>query len=139
MIVLNTNVVSEPLRRRPDPRVVEWLDAQHVETLYLTTITLAELRYGVAALPDGRRTDTLADSLERETIPLFTGRVLGFDDAASREYARLQATARAAGKALGVLDGMIAAICAAHGHALATRDVGGFRATGLTLFDPWAE
>lgn len=139
MIVLDTNVLSEPLRRDPDPHVVRWLDDQHVETLHLTTITLAELRYGVAALPDGRRKDTLADRLERETLTLFTGRVLAFDDAASREYARLQALARAGGKALGVLDGMIAAICAARGYALATRDVGGFRATGLALIDPWAD
>ncbi len=138
MIVLDTNVISEPLRPVPDARVVAWLDDQHVETLYLTTITLAELRYGVAALPDGRRKQALSERLEGETIPLFTGRVLPFDDEASIAYARLQAAARANGRALGVMDGLIAAICSVHGHALATRNVDDFAAAGIDLVNPWA-
>ncbi|GAB3706617.1 PIN domain-containing protein [Mariniluteicoccus flavus] len=138
MIVLDTNVVSEPLRTSPEASVVAWLDAQHLETLYLTTITLAELRYGIAALPDGRRRHILRDQLEGETLPLFAGRVLGFDEPASRAYAVLQAAARASGRPLSVMDAMIASICQASGHQLATRNVRDFAATGIGLIDPWA-
>lgn len=137
MIVLDTDVVSEPLRPEPDSTVVAWLDAQHVETLYLTTITLAELRYGVEALPDGRRRATLRKRLEAETLPLFAGRILSFDDEASAAYARLQAAARSRGRPLGPMDGMIAAICLARGHALATRNVGDFAGSGIDLINPW--
>ncbi len=137
MIVLDTNVVSEPLRPAPDEGVVAWLDAQHVETLYLTAVTLAELRYGVAALPGGRRQHTLQHRLENEILPLFAGRVLAFDEGASREYARLQTTARAVGRPLSVMDALIAATCASYGHALATRNVSDFAGTRLDLIDPW--
>lgn len=137
MIVLDTNVVSEPLRPAPDARVVGWLDEQHIETLYLTTVTLAELRYGVAALPEGRRQRALDARLEAETLPLFAGRVLAFDEPASCAYARLQAAARRGGVALDVMDGLIAAICSAHGYGLATRNLRHFRWTGLDLIDPW--
>lgn len=137
MIVLDTNVVSEPLRPQPDERVVTWLDAQDVQTLHLTTITLAELRYGVAALPDGRRRSLLGRRLEEETLPLFDGRILPFDDAASAAYASMQAEARTSGRSLGVMDGLIAAICRARGLALATRDVGDFAHAGIELIDPW--
>lgn len=138
MIVLDTNVVSEPLRATPDHRVVAWLDEQHVETLYLTSITLAELRYGIAVLPDGRRKRVLDEQLEGVTLPLFQGRVLDFDDAASRTYARLQAAARRDGRPFGVMDSLIAAICSVHGFALATRNVGDFATAGLDLINPWA-
>ncbi len=138
MIVLDTNVLSEPLKQQPDPRVVAWLDAQHVETLYVTTVTLAELRYGVAALPEGRRRQVLASRLEDELVPLFGDRVLSVDAAASASYARIQASARSTGRPLPPLDGMIAAICEAQGHALATRNVSDFAAAGIRIIDPWA-
>ena len=72
MIVLDTNVLSEPLKPEPDPRVVAWLDAQHVETLCVITLTLAELRYGVAALPEGRRRQVLVTRFEKDLVPLFS-------------------------------------------------------------------
>lgn len=137
MIVLDTNVVSEPLRPEPDPRVVAWLDAQHVETLYLTAVTLAELRYGVAALPAGRRRDALGTQLESTTLPLFAGRILPLDDAASAAYALVQSEARAAVRPLGAMDGLIAAICRASGHTLATRNVADFAGAGISLINPW--
>lgn len=137
MIVLDTNVVSEALRVMPNRGVVSWLDEQHVETLFLTSLTLAELRYGVAALPEGRRKHGLDERLEGEMLPLFAGRVLDFDDAASRPYARLQAAARASGKPLGAFDALIAAVCVVRGFALATRNVRDFRSTGVALINPW--
>jgi toxin FitB len=137
MILLDTNVVSEPLRLSGDPAVVAWIDAQNVETLYLAAISLAELRFGVAALPSGKRKDTLHRNLERRVVPLFTGRILPFDAAASEAYAEIMALARAEGKAIGKADGYIAATAAVNGLIVATRDTSPFEAAGLTVIDPW--
>lgn len=138
MILLDTNVVSEPLRPAADPAVLAWLDAQAVETLYLSAISLAELRFGIAALPDGKRKDTLRARLEQSIVPLFGDRILPFNTAASGAYAALRARARAAGKAIGTVDGFIAATAAAKGFAVATRDRGPFEAAGLDVINPWA-
>src|SRR3546814_6436311 len=97
MILVDTNVISEPLRKSPEARVIEWIDAQPLETLYLSAITVAELRFGVTSLPAGKRRDGLLESLERQGMPLFAGRVLSFDLAASQSYADLLQHARAAG------------------------------------------
>lgn len=137
MIVLDTNVISEPLRRDPDPAVGEWLDRQVLETLYLTTITLAELRFGVACLPSGRRRDRLHQRIEDEVIAAFEGRILSFDEAASAAYAELRARARARGEAIAATDGYIAGIAAAHGFAIATRDRAPFEASGLVVINPF--
>ncbi|KVL38750.1 plasmid stability protein StbB [Burkholderia territorii] len=138
MILVDTNVISEPLRREPSGAVIEWLDAQIVETLFLSAISLAEMRFGVAALPAGRRRDWLDQSIEQRVVPLFRGRILPFDDAASKGYASLRAKARAAGHALAPADGFIAATAAANGLIVATRDVAPFEAAGLRVIDPWA-
>lgn len=137
MIILDTNVVSQPLRTSPHPGVVEWLDAQALETLYLTAMTLAEVRYGIELLPDGRRKRTLSRGFEEEWVPLFAGRILNFDDAASRSYARLRARARAMGMAIGDMDALIGAIADANGHAVATRDVAPFEALGIGVINPF--
>ncbi|KVQ65593.1 type II toxin-antitoxin system VapC family toxin [Burkholderia territorii] len=138
MILVDTNVISEPLRREPSGAVIEWLDAQIVETLFLSAISLAEMRFGVAALPAGRRRDWLDQSIEQRVLPLFRGRILPFDDAASKAYASLRAKARAAGHALVPADGFIAATAAANSLIVATRDVAPFEAAGLRVIDPWA-
>ncbi|MCG2804642.1 MAG: type II toxin-antitoxin system VapC family toxin [Propionicimonas sp.] len=114
-----------------------WLDRQHLSTLYLTTITVAELRYGIAALPNGRRKRGLSERFEDEVLPLFAGRVLPFDEPATAAYAQLQAKARAAGRPLPAMDALIAAICVANRHALATRNVTDFEFTNLELINPW--
>ncbi|HKT64879.1 type II toxin-antitoxin system VapC family toxin [Burkholderia sp. 22313] len=138
MILVDTNVISEPLRREPSAAVIEWLDAQNVETLFLAAISLAEMRFGVAALPEGRRRDWLEQSIEQRVVPLFRGRILPFDDAASKAYASLRAKARGAGNAMASADGFIAATAAANGLIVATRDVAPFEAAGLRVIDPWA-
>jgi len=138
MILLDTNVVSEPLRKVSDPSVVKWLDGQPLETLHLSTITVAELRFGVRALPAGRRRERLSEDIERRILPMFTGRILSFDLAASQAYAELMATARSNGQAISVSDGYIAAIAAANGAKVATRDTVPFEAAGLATIDPWA-
>ncbi len=138
MIILDTNVVSEPLRPAPTEAVISWLDSQAVETLYLTTITLAELRYRIAALPDGRRQQRLRDRLEDEFLPLFEGRVLSFDEPASLAYGELRARTRTEGRAMGDRDALIAAVALAHGFCVATRDTAPFLAAGVTVIDPFS-
>lgn len=137
MIVIDTNVISEPLRRRPDPAVVSWLDDQAVETLYLTTITLAEIRFGIAALAQGKRRRELTRRIEEEALPAFSGRLLAFDEPASATYARLRADARRRGQAIGTTDAHIAAIADAHGFAVATRDTAAFEAVGVPVINPF--
>ncbi|MQY20528.1 type II toxin-antitoxin system VapC family toxin [Nocardia macrotermitis] len=137
MIILDTNVISEPLRRDPDPRVADWIDAQNVETLYLSAVTVGELRYGAAAMPVGRRRTVLLEHLESRILPLFTGRILPYDLDATARYARLMATARAAGLAIATADGMIAATAAAAGFIVATRDTGPFEAAAVPIINPW--
>jgi toxin FitB len=139
MILVDTNVISEPLRKTPDPVVIEWIDAQSLETLYLSAITVAELRFGVASLPTGKRRDRLHESMENRVLPLFTGRVLAFDLPASQSYAELMSRARAAGLAIGAADGYIAATAAANRMAVATRDAAAFEAVGIPVIDPWRQ
>ena len=137
MILLDTNVVSEPLKASCDKSVLSWIDEQVIETLYLSTISLAELRFGIAVLPEGKRRDTLFSSLEQQVLPLFAGRILLFDEQASQAYATLRARARTAGQAIATVDGYIAAIAVTHGFAVATRDTSPFEAVGLKVINPW--
>ena len=137
MILLDTNVVSEPLKPAGDVGVLNWLDAQTIETLYLSAISLADLRFGIAALAPGKRRDALNASLEQRILPLFAGRILPFDAAASEAYAALRALARAQGKAIAPADGYIAAIATVQGLTVATRDTGTFEAAGLPVVNPW--
>ncbi|TSE00605.1 type II toxin-antitoxin system VapC family toxin [Skermania sp. ID1734] len=137
MIILDTNVISEPATKRPNARVLQWLDAQVIETLYLTAVTVGELRYGIAAMPAGRRHDEFAEWLENHTLPAFAGRILPYDLTATAEYARLMAHARAAGQAIAAADGMIAASAAATGFTVAIRDRSPFEAAGVATINPW--
>lgn len=137
MIILGTNLVSEPLRREPEARVVAWLDAQPPETLYLTAISTAELRAGVALLPNGKRRSSLQDSLEQTILPLFADRTLPFDLACTPAYAGLLANSRKTGQAIATADAFIAAIALTHEYAIATRDTTPFKAAGVKVIDPW--
>lgn len=137
MIVVDTNVISELWKIEPNPKVWAWIDAQAVETLYLSAITVAELCYGIATMPEGKRRTVYQQRLEHEVLPVFAGRVLPFDLDASRAYSDLMARARAAGKAIGKADGYIAATAAVHGLAVATRDTSPFQAAELDTINPW--
>jgi toxin FitB len=137
MILLDTNLISEPLRPDPEPRVVAWIDAQPLETLFLSAISAAELRAGVALLPAGKRRSNLQDSLEQKILPLFTGRTLPFDLACTSAYARLLAKAQKTGQAIATADAFIAAIAITHDYAVATRDTSPFKAAGAEVIDPW--
>nr|WP_294555757.1 type II toxin-antitoxin system VapC family toxin [uncultured Rhodopila sp.] len=136
MILLDTNVVSDAMRPDSAPAVRTWLDEQAAETLFLSSVTIAELRFGVGALPGGRRKDKLTAALDT-VLDLFADRILPFDTRAARRYADLAVRARAAGKGFPTPDGYIAAIAAAHGFAVASRDTSAFTAAGLIVIDPW--
>ena len=132
MIVLDTNVLSEPLRPHPEPAVLDWL-AGHAEAS-ITAITVGELLVGVARLPEGARRNSLAAAVDRV---IGEAEVLAYDAGAARAYARIQELRRRAGRPLAVEDGMIAAICLAYGAALATRNTRDFEGLGIELIDPW--
>ena len=136
MIVLDTNVVSEAMKPSAHPAVSAWLNAQVAETLYLSSVTLAELLYGIGALPEGRRKNALASTLDG-LLELFGSRVLPFDAEAARCYAQLATRARAAGKGFPTPDGYIAATAVARGFVVASRDTSPFEAAGVSVINPW--
>ena len=136
MILLDTNVVSEAMKPVPDDAVRGWLDEQAAETLYLSSVTIAELMFGIGALPKGNRKDKLASALDG-VMELFADRVLPFDIDAARHYADLAVKARAAGRGFPTPDGYIAAIAASKGFVVATRDTSAFDAAGVEVIDPW--
>ena len=136
MIILDTNVISEAMKPSANPLVTAWLNEQVAETLYLSSITLAELLYGIASLPTGRRKKALADMLDG-LLELFGDRILPFDTAAARAYAQLAVSAREAGKGFPTPDGYIAAIAVANRCMVATRDTGPFEAASVPFINPW--
>lgn len=136
MIVLDTNVVSEAMKPEPHPAVRAWLNDQIAETLYLSSVTLAELLFGISALPVGKRKDMLGQALNG-LLGLFKDRVLPFDIDAARRYAELAVAAKACGRGFPTPDGYIAATAASRGFIVASRDTAPFAAGGLSVIDPW--
>jgi predicted nucleic acid-binding protein len=137
MIVLDTNVVSEAMKPEPHPSVRAWLNDQADATLYLSSVTLAELLFGIAALPAGRRKDRLTQTLDG-LMGLFRDRVLPFDTDAARHYAELAVTAKTGGRGFPTPDGYIAAIAASRNFIVASRDTGPYEAAGVSVINPWA-
>ena len=138
MIILDTNVVSEAMRPEPNPGVRAWLNRQMAETLYLSSITLAELLFGIRTLPAGRRKDMLDQTLGG-LLELFGDRVLPFDTEAARRYADLAVAARSSGRGFPTPDGYIAAIAASRGFIVASRDTSPYEAVGVAVIDPWMD
>lgn len=136
MIVLDTNVVSEAMKPEPNPVVRAWLNEQSAETLYLSSISLADLLFGIAAMPDGKRKDMLNEALDGLT-ELFRGRVLPFGADAACKYAELAVAARTAGRGFPVPDGYIAAIAVSQGYRVASRDTAPFEAANVDVINPW--
>lgn len=137
MILLDTNVVSELLKFEPNPGVKKWAGEQVVETLYLSSITLAEMRAGVEVLPRGKRRSFLREKLEHGVFPMFTGRILSFDQHCSVAYAEQVAICRKKGTALSKSDALIAAIAATNVMTVATRDTRPFVASEVAVINPW--
>jgi predicted nucleic acid-binding protein len=136
MIVLDTNVLSEPLKTAPAPKVMEWLDNQEMETLFITAVSLAELRIGVLRLPDGKRKSSLAAQIAR-VLDLFKDRTLDFDAAAADTLAQIAVRCEKLGKRATAPDAYIAACADARGFAVATRNVEHFEPTGVRVINPW--
>ena len=136
MIILDTNLVSEPLKPKPDAAVLAWLDRQAPETLYLTTITLAELQAGIEVLPVGKRRKALQETM-KEVVAQFEGRILSFDQDSAHAFGRVVAGTQAAGNPLHFGDCAIAAIAIRRGFVLATRNVRDYKGAGIELIDPW--
>jgi toxin FitB len=138
LIVLDTNVISEPLKPVPAKEVLQWLAIQAPETLYMTTISIAEMLSGVEKLPKGKRRDALHGALIDEVFPLFAGRILSFDESAAEAFSLVIAGANAKGNPISFADAAIAGIARAHGFAVATRNVRDYKGADVELIDPWA-
>ena len=136
MIVLDTNVLSEPLKKAPSQEVMNWLDEQAAESLYITSISYAELRYGVLLLPDGKRKTELSSRIDA-VLGLFSKRTLAFDVDSAERLAHIAALFAQHGGRATAPDAYIAAIAAAHGFSVATRNVRNFEHAGVPLINPW--
>lgn len=137
MIILDTNIISELLCPAPAPEVGAWLAGQNGADVFLTVISEAELRYGVAILAQGKRRDALGIVMDNILTVDFQGRILPFDSMAAREYAKTASMRRAAGKPISHFDCQIAAIARAHNASVATRNTSDFEGCGIEVIDPW--
>jgi len=139
VIVLDTNVVSELMRVEPAAVVVDWVDRQPASDVYLTAVTLAELLYGIARLPDGRRKTTLAELLDAMVAEDFEHRVVAFDEIAAVHNADIVVRRERGGRPISAADAQIAAICRSHDAVIATRNTSDFTDTGIPIVDPWTD
>ena len=137
VVLLDTNVISELIRKSPDPAVVKWVASHPLENLFFSAVGEAELRYGVAILPAGRRREALVSDIETMLLDAFDDRVLSFDRNAARAYAELAAMRRSAGLHVAPADCQIAAIARTRNMAVATRNVRDFDGMGIEIIDPW--
>ena len=139
MLLLDTNVVSELMRPGPDARVLSWVAAQPLLEMAIATITVMEVRFGIALLPRSRQRTELDTRFRQLLAQAFAGRVLAFDQPAAEACAEIRARRRQLGNPIAIEDGMIAAIARVHGAPVATRDLRGFEDCGLSLIDPWQD
>jgi toxin FitB len=137
MIILDTNVISEAFKPAPNPAVMKWLDAQEPETLFIATISLAEMLAGIYKMPEGRRRAELSNLVENKTTTAFHNRILPFEIKAVEAFGAVNASACAVGNPIAFADCAIAAIASARGYILATRNVRDFKGTGIEIFNPW--
>lgn len=137
MILLDTNVISEMMKETPATSVIRWLDKQEVTQLFIPTITVAEISYGIHILPEGNRRYLLEDAFNRAIKEAFKHRILFFDEAAAHVYGKMMSDRKQLGRPLSILDGQIAAIAFIHGATLATRNIRDFSDCKLDLFNPF--
>ena len=139
MIVLDTNVLSELMRQTPAERVVQWMEPQANSSLFTTTVTQAEILYGVTLLPAGKRKEGLAAAVDEMFEHDFKGRVLPFDGPAAISFSEICADRTRLGRPISQFDAQIAAIARSRGAALATRNTSDFEECGIRVIDPWQE
>ncbi len=136
-LLLDTNVPSESIRSRPDPKVDAWIRAQDDQTLHLSVITIGELRKGLDLAPHGKRRSELLEWLEKDLIPTFDGRILPVTYAIAEKWGALSAQRHLAGRPLSMADGLIAATALEHGLTVVTRNVQDFDLLGVKILNPW--
>jgi toxin FitB len=139
MIILDTNVISEAMSSSPNPRMSRWLADQPTALLFTTTITLAEILYGIELLPAGKRRSGLLLTAESMFPKLFAERVLPFDEAAARAFAPIAVRRRSTGRPITLFDAQIAAIAKANRAAIATRNTTDFEHCGVRVMNPWVD
>ena len=139
MIILDTNIVSEVMKPSPSSEVIAWMSGHTAEGLFTTTVTVAEVLYGIEILPRGKRHDQLLRQAEAVFAEDFAGQILSFDEASARSFAVISANRRSHGRPIGTFDAQIAAIARSQHAALATRDIGDFEGCGIELINPWRE
>lgn len=139
MIILDTNTVSEALKPSPSRMVLDWLAVQDPREVYITTITQAEVLYGIERLPSGKRRVSLSAEIERIFVEDFPGRILTFDEGSAWMYAKILRQREAAGRRTSEPDAMIAAIARSQDAALATRNTRDFEGCGVRLINPWVK
>jgi toxin FitB len=139
MILIDTNVVSEMMKTSPALSVIAWLDRQETTQLFLTTITIAEISYGLNILPNGNRRILLEDAFNQTTLSAFKQRILAFDEPAAHLYGKIMGQRKESGRPLSIPDGQIAAIARAHGATIATRNIRDFVDCGIELINPFSE
>ena len=137
MTVLDTNVISEMMKKKPAPAVVAWLDAQPEDAIWTTAVSVFEIRFGLNVLPNGKRKHNLQELFETMIRRDFGGRVMDFDSTAAEQSALIAAKSQGIGRPVEIRDVMIAGIVAARGATLATRNTKHFGLTGIPLIDPW--
>jgi predicted nucleic acid-binding protein len=137
VIVLDTNVVAELMRNAPEPAVVRWVDAFDAADMFITAVTAAELMYGVARLPEGRRKERLSVKVSALVAEDFADQVLPFDEPAAVHYGNIVASRERSGRPISMADAQTAAICRHWSAGLATRNVTGFADTGVHVVNPW--
>lgn len=135
--LLDTNVVSEWMKPRPNLGVMEWLETADEDRLFLSVATLGELRYGIERLAKGQRRAQLEEWLETELVDRFEGRVLIINDTVAATWGKVLAKADATGKPMGTMDGFIAATALMHGMSIVTRNEIDFAEAGVATFNPW--
>jgi predicted nucleic acid-binding protein len=138
MLILDTNVLSEIMKASPFPRVMEWWSQQRPGDIFTTTVTMAELLYGIELLPKGKRRESLRHEAEVVFAHDLDGRILPFDEDAAQAYSKIAATRRLQGRPISYFDAQIAAIAICRGASLATRNIADFEGCNLRLIDPWA-
>lgn len=137
MLIVDTNVLAEPMRPAPAESVAQWFDRQPLDRLAITAVTVGEILYGLDRLPDGRRKADLTARFVAVVRRAFSTRVLAFDDAAAAAYARIRGDRDRAGRPISVNDAMIAGIARSRGATVATRNLVDFEQCGIAILDPW--
>ena len=135
--LLDTNVISELVKPRPEPNVTAWIESTDESLLHLSVLTLGEIRRGIAALPQSRRRATLEAWLDKDLRARFEERILAVDQEVADRWGLLTAAARNSGIVLPVIDGLLAATALEHNLTLVTRDTGQIPSTGVAIFNPW--